>query len=93
MVFWKNKEHTVIHVYIPSSAEVQGYTLKDGVITLDNLEPNPKNPIIAAFFRNIGYDYEISSEAAGEFTGRDTLKTTQKTTQKATQKNYPKNYP
>lgn len=22
---------------------------------IDNLEPNPKNPIIAAFFRNIGY--------------------------------------
>ena len=31
---------------------------KNGLITPDNLEPNPKNPIIAAFFRNIGYsDY------------------------------------
>ena len=28
---------------------------KEGFITVDNLEPNPKNPIIAAFFRNIGY--------------------------------------
>lgn len=28
---------------------------KTGHITIDNLEPNSKNPIIAAFFRNIGY--------------------------------------
>lgn len=28
--------------------------VKDGMITPDNLEPIPKNPIIAAFFRNIG---------------------------------------
>lgn len=27
---------------------------KGGSITPDNLEPNPKNPIIASFFRNIG---------------------------------------
>lgn len=27
---------------------------KAGYITSDNLEPNPKNPIIASFFRNIG---------------------------------------
>lgn len=27
---------------------------KEGNITPDNLEPNPKNPIIASFFRNIG---------------------------------------
>lgn len=26
----------------------------EGVITPENLEPNPKNPIIASFFRNIG---------------------------------------
>ena len=26
----------------------------EGFITPDNLEPNPKNPIIASFFRNIG---------------------------------------
>ena len=26
----------------------------EGYITLDNLEPNPKNPIIASFFRSIG---------------------------------------
>ncbi len=28
--------------------------LGDGFITPENLEPNPKNPIIASFFRNIG---------------------------------------
>ena len=33
----------------------------DGFITVDNLEPNPKNPIIAAFFRNIGYADQLGS--------------------------------
>ena len=33
----------------------------DGCITVDNLEPNPKNPIIAAFFRNIGYADQLGS--------------------------------
>ncbi len=28
--------------------------VKEGIITPDNLEPNPKNPIIASFFRHIG---------------------------------------
>lgn len=32
-----------------------------GFITVDNLEPNPKNPIIAAFFRNIGYADQLGS--------------------------------
>ena len=31
------------------------------VITPDNFEPNPKNPIIAAFFRNIGLADELGS--------------------------------
>lgn len=31
------------------------------VLTPDNLEPNPKNPIIAAFFRNIGYADQLGS--------------------------------
>lgn len=35
--------------------------LKDGYITPDNLEPNPKNPIIASFFRNIGYADQLGS--------------------------------
>ena len=32
-----------------------------GTITPENLEPNPKNPIIAAFFRNIGLADELGS--------------------------------
>ena len=32
-----------------------------GVITPDNFTPNPKNPIIAAFFRNIGLADELGS--------------------------------
>ena len=32
-----------------------------GVITPENLEPNSKNPIIAAFFRNIGLADELGS--------------------------------
>ena len=34
---------------------------KEGFITVDNLEPNPKNPLIAAFFRNIGYADQLGS--------------------------------
>lgn len=33
----------------------------EGYITLDTLEPNPKNPIIASFFRNIGYADQLGS--------------------------------
>ena len=32
-----------------------------GFITVDNLEQNPKNPIIAAFFRNMGYADQLGS--------------------------------
>lgn len=35
--------------------------VRDGYITMDNLEPNPKNPIIAAFFRTIGYADQLGS--------------------------------
>lgn len=35
--------------------------LKESLITPENLEPNPKNPIIAAFFRNIGYSDQLGS--------------------------------
>jgi ATP-dependent DNA helicase RecG len=35
--------------------------VKSGVVTLDNFEPNPKNPIIAAFFRNVGLADELGS--------------------------------
>ena len=34
---------------------------KEGYITMDNLEPNPKNPVIAGFFRNIGYADQLGS--------------------------------
>ena len=33
----------------------------EGIITVNNLEPNPKNPIIAAFFRNIGYADQLGA--------------------------------
>lgn len=35
--------------------------VKEGLLTPDNLEPNPKNPIIASFFRNIGYADQLGS--------------------------------
>ena len=34
---------------------------QSGIITPDNTEPNPKNPIIASFFRNIGYADQLGS--------------------------------
>ncbi len=34
---------------------------QDTIITPDNLEPHPKNPIIASFFRNIGYADQLGS--------------------------------
>ena len=34
---------------------------KEGFITVDNLEPYSQNPIIAAFFRNIGYADQLGS--------------------------------
>lgn len=33
----------------------------DGYITEDNLEPIPKNLVIASFFRNIGYADQLAS--------------------------------
>lgn len=35
--------------------------LSDTLITEDNLEPVPKNPMIASFFRNIGYADQLGS--------------------------------
>jgi ATP-dependent DNA helicase RecG len=35
--------------------------VKSGLITLDDFEPNPKNPLIASFFRNIGLADELGS--------------------------------
>ncbi len=36
-------------------------TVKYGAMTPMNFEPNPKNPIIAAFFRNIGISDQLGS--------------------------------
>lgn len=36
-------------------------SIGDGVITPDNMEPNPKNPMIASFFRNIGWSDRLGS--------------------------------
>ncbi|MDO5424060.1 MAG: winged helix-turn-helix transcriptional regulator [Eubacteriales bacterium] len=50
---------------------------KDGWITVENLSPNPKNPYIAAFFRNIGYADQLGSgvqklfEYSKYYSGRD----------------------
>ena len=34
---------------------------QEAVLTPDNITPNPQNPIIAAFFRNIGYADQLGS--------------------------------
>ena len=34
---------------------------QQAILTPDDIEPNPKNPIIAAFFRNIGYADQLGS--------------------------------
>ncbi|MDO4343448.1 MAG: putative DNA binding domain-containing protein [Eubacteriales bacterium] len=34
---------------------------QNSIITPENMEPNPKNPIIASFFRNIGYADQLGS--------------------------------
>ena len=34
---------------------------QDGFLTPDNIEPNPKNPIIASFFRTIGWSGRLGS--------------------------------
>ncbi len=48
-------EHDRMYVENANRAAYQGF------VTVDNLEPNPKNPIIAAFFRNIGYADQLGS--------------------------------
>ena len=44
-------------MYIENANRASG----DGFITPENLEPNPKNPIIAAFFRTIGFADNLGS--------------------------------
>ena len=40
---------------------------RQGNITLEELEPNPKNPVIANFFRNIGYADQLGSDVRNLF--------------------------
>ncbi|MEH2956214.1 ATP-binding protein [Candidatus Merdisoma sp. JLR.KK006] len=44
-------------MYVENANRAMG----EGMITPENLEPNPKNPIIASFFRNIGYSDQLGS--------------------------------
>lgn len=44
-------------MYVENANRASG----EGFITPENLEPNPKNPIIASFFRNIGYSDQLGS--------------------------------
>lgn len=44
-------------MYVENASRAAG----EGYLTVDNFEPNPKNPIIAAFFRNIGYADQLGS--------------------------------
>lgn len=44
-------------MYVENANRASG----EGLITEDNLEPIPKNPIIASFFRNIGYADQLGS--------------------------------
>ena len=44
-------------MYIENACRATG----EGNITVNNLEPDPKNPVIASFFRNIGYADQLGS--------------------------------
>ena len=44
-------------MYIENACRATG----EGNITINNLEPDPKNPVIASFFRNIGYADQLGS--------------------------------
>lgn len=44
-------------MYVENASRTTG----KGYITVNNLEPNPKNPVIASFFRNIGYADQLGS--------------------------------
>lgn len=44
-------------MYIENASRASG----EGLITPENMEPNPKNPIIAGFFHNIGHSDQLGS--------------------------------
>lgn len=50
-------------MYVENASRATG----EGYITVNNLEPNPKNPIIASFFRNIGYADQLGSGVCNLF--------------------------
>ena len=45
------------HMYVENANRA----FQETVLTPDNITPNPKNPIIATFFRNIGYADQLGS--------------------------------
>ena len=74
LCYWEMIANTLIHREFTSSytakfviekdsmyTENANRSSGDGIITLDNMEPNPKNPIIASFFRNIGWSDRLGS--------------------------------
>ena len=74
LCYWEMIANTLIHREFTSSytakfviekdrmyTENANRSSGDGIITPDNLEPNPKNPIIASFFRNIGWSDRLGS--------------------------------
>lgn len=55
---WDYMERTEQHrMYTENANRSSG----DGIITPDNMEPNQNNPIIASFFRNIGWSDRLGS--------------------------------
>lgn len=74
LCYWEMIANTLIHREFTSSYTAKFVIQKDrmytenanrssgdGIITPDNMEPNPKNPIIASFFRNIGWSDRLGS--------------------------------
>ena len=74
LCYWEMIANTLIHREFTSSytakfviekdrmyTENANRSSGDGIITPDNMEPNPKNPIIASFFRNIGWSDRLAS--------------------------------
>lgn len=74
LCYWEMIANTLIHREFTSSytakfviekdrmyTENANRSSGDGIITPDNMEPNPKNPIIASFFRNIGWSDQLGS--------------------------------
>lgn len=74
LCYWEMIANTLIHREFTSSytakfviekdrmyTENANRSSGDGIITPDNMEPNQNNPIIASFFRNIGWSDRLGS--------------------------------